>query len=82
MLHYQVLAPYIHQKIEKMPLKIIALSYQDQHEMKNLNYLMDDFEYIIKNLKYLLEILPFKYIPRKLKIILQFELGMDVMLRF
>ena len=43
---------------------------------------MDDFEYIIKNIKYLLEILPLKYIPRKLKIILQFELEMDIMLRF
>ena len=41
MLPYQILACTIHGKIYKSHIKTINLKYQLQHEMKNLNYLMD-----------------------------------------
>ena len=47
MLLYQILAYTIHEKIEKSHIRTINLKYQLQHEMKNLNYLMDHILYQI-----------------------------------
>ena len=56
MLFYQILASNIHDKILKSHTKLINLNYQFQHEMKNLNYLMDHILYQI--FKIILSILP------------------------
>ena len=45
MLLYQTLAFTIYGKIQKSHTKIISLTYQLQHGMKNLNYLMDHILY-------------------------------------
>ena len=42
------LSIYYTPKITKKNIKKVSLSYQDKRGMKNLNYLMDYFEYIIE----------------------------------
>ena len=43
MLLYQVLASTIHRKILKSHIRTVNLKYQFQHEIKDLNCLMDIF---------------------------------------
>ena len=75
----------------KNHIKTINLTYQPQHKVKQLNYLMDQilnqiFKIILrilsKHMKNLLIIFDYKYILTKLKKELNLKLNQDIILNF